>query len=770
MANTTAEALAAEIVANSYTPSAFPACAIDLPIDRNPNSVQFIQPLLIAPAGDAAGAALYRILTPATPPDPAAVARYARALAKLILELRAKREPGRRPRLARDTALAILQPLIQAGLVSHAKLAGHKNLEDLLTAALIEALTPGPFQPFANPHPEIALCAVFEQVWEHRGYTRGEVITNLSLAPGEQVTLEIHSWDKTTVKNEEELYSESEMRVSESLTERDSHTVVRELSRQHGSSFNGGVSGMIPKTPITVSAGGSVSSSVSRRVTDTMESTAEQTVSASETLKNTRKLRIEVAREIGREQKQTRVVSNTNRCHTLNCLYFEVVANYVVTTRFVRVQPCLALPNIPAQITPAWVLCHEDILKQVLLSKTFLPGFDAARMLETQGRLEPDDDDDDAPALVPDIIIDDLIQDFDDLIKDVGWIHEIIDDIVVRLPGPEFPTVWGDLPLVVAIATTVGTDGLLALRDIALLAHSPALVAALQRLTTDRADMPAAGRLARFTAGLAASASHPDAAGTVAVAAGLARLGIAPSVGQALMAWNLLDVASPVSALSGSIAVALQHAAPAPPATGALVVRSTAASSAPAEGYSKLELARAKVNFAQLECHIRDNWLHYNQAVWARENPGQRYERFARLLPGVASFIANEIVGFIGSKSAFPILDRAALDQAMPDLAKEIEAAEQALRDAENKPRLVTMPTAAHVVEAIIGECDACEDFIRESRVLDLQTQKAKADQETFKAERLRKRLDQSPPLLDDPNAVSSGVTINVDGTPTNNG
>jgi hypothetical protein len=106
----------------------------------------------------------------------------------------------------------------------------------------------------------------------------------------------------------------------------------------------------------------------------------------------------------------------------------------------------------------------------------------------------------------------------------------------------------------------------------------------------------------------------------------------------------------------------------------------------------------------------------------------------------------------------------------LPDLSKEIAKADTSLSDAQLKPRLVTMPTAAHVLEAIIGGCPACEDFIRESRALDLQTQKGKADQETFKAERLRKRLDQNPPLLDDPNALSSGVTINVGGAPNNNG
>src|SRR5581483_4476560 len=87
---------------------------------------------------------------------------------------------------------------------------------------------------------------------------------------------------------------------------------------------------------------------------NTTEKIRERTVQASHALKSTRKLRIEVSREVGREQRQTRVVANTNRCHTLNCHYFEIMANYVVTTKRVALDPGLLLPMAPLAVTAAW--------------------------------------------------------------------------------------------------------------------------------------------------------------------------------------------------------------------------------------------------------------------------------------------------------------------------------------------------------------------------------------------------------------------------------
>jgi hypothetical protein len=100
-----------------------------------------------------------------------------------------------------------------------------------------EVVFPGPFNTFDKLHPLVALCSVYEQIWELRGYTRGELLSSLTLAPGERATLEVHSWDKSSRKTEDQL-SESEIRTSEKLTQRDALTVVQEYARQRNTNVN----------------------------------------------------------------------------------------------------------------------------------------------------------------------------------------------------------------------------------------------------------------------------------------------------------------------------------------------------------------------------------------------------------------------------------------------------------------------------------------------------------------------------------------------------
>lgn len=68
------------------------------------------------------------------------------------------------------------------------------------------------------------------------------------------------------------------------------------------------------------------------------------------------------------------------------------------------------------------------------------------------------------------------------------------------------------------------------------------------------------------------------------------------------------------------------------------------------------------------------------------------------------------------------------------------------------------------ILEAIVGDCDACEDFVRKSRELDVRLQTANADKEASEATRFRTRLEQVPPDLSDPRGLSAGkVTIAID-------
>src|SRR4026209_644854 len=212
MTGTIAESLAQEVDAGTYTPSFVVDCNLDLPIDRNPQVVRFTQFVLFAtptldvrsPAGPAflilqqyepndrgresvikrvikplaaalpsllRGASLSPAASVEALPDPNDSGVKIERLRALAVE---RGMPGYHPRLsasevrarykgwfgeqARSSVLRMLEPLRRAGFSAHAMHAfDWKKLPDVFEGVLTDALLPGPYQPFENPHPHFAL-------------------------------------------------------------------------------------------------------------------------------------------------------------------------------------------------------------------------------------------------------------------------------------------------------------------------------------------------------------------------------------------------------------------------------------------------------------------------------------------------------------------------------------------------------------------------------------------------------------------------------------
>ncbi|KTC78166.1 hypothetical protein Lbru_2458 [Legionella brunensis] len=259
------------------------------------------------------------------------------------------------------------------------------------------------FQPYFSYSSKysVGLFVTYEQEWHHLGYSRGELIKTLELAPGETVTLEYHYWDKSIIKNENELSTELELKSSSTLTQRDTKQILDELTANNQLHLNGheGGSIKIPDTPITIEAGadGGISSQLQPHVSNTISNTIESVVSTTNDFKQNRKVRIEETRDSGIENKQTRVVSNTNRCHTVQYNYFEIISNYKIATRLSTIRPCILLPYsvtyenkplTPKRIDYNFILCQENILKDALLDKIFLSGFEAAKKIASFNKVK----------------------------------------------------------------------------------------------------------------------------------------------------------------------------------------------------------------------------------------------------------------------------------------------------------------------------------------------------------------------------------------------
>lgn len=795
-----------EIRAGSYSPSALDKCDDKMPRDRNPHRVRMIQFFFFTPEKPAApGHRLPQhlilqkhLLQPAAMDAEmnSAISQIAAkaATSRVAADIKAGKlvDPAdpkvsidairnilaeRKVFVGRDVSEAEIRSRYSAFVQSLGRkergwLAGLLDrfgkppLAVAATAAEIadairENLFPPPFAGADSAHPQFALCAVYEQTWSPLGYTRGDLVGSVSLAPGEQVTLEFHSWDKTTTKSEEELTTESELRISSKLTRRDTQEVVGELASEFGSKMNGSFSLGVPigtsGATFGAEGGAETTNQIRTGTKSTLNTTSERTEEAALTLKNLRKTRVEVARDAGKENKQTRVIVNANRGHALNCNYFEVMANYFVETRFVEYRPCVFLPFRRPPIERKWVLSHEFVLRQALLDPSFLPGFEAAKLLEVSDALVALQPVDCVPPGTPAAETEcgklrgAILAVWNDLAEDADEAVEAMTGPALLFVGLGFPAYWG------VVLVRLGGNLVPVRRALylALVRRRPEVANALRALGESAGSSAREALMAFFAvvgpADFQIGEVSKDAEG------GLTDLGLPGAVANLVLAGGaLLNFATDDAGLAGAVRSAHQRLTqmtnPAP----------VAATTPPTEskpGYATrdrrereelplMQRAEAIVEYERLRAHLTEYGLHYHQAVWLRTHPDDR-SRFLRAQGIPGTLLAEEILGFQDDKAAYPIANPAVVKKLI-DFDAIIAQASGQLKAEKPRELLVSLPTPSTILETKLGECDACEEYIVKSREIELREKTARARQEEAEADRRGKRIGATPPNLEE--------------------
>lgn len=243
----------------------------------------------------------------------------------------------------------------------------------------------------------------FKQEWKADGYSLGELVKSIPLAPGQKKDIAILEWDR------EDTASRTEARVAtESLSAYVSHD--RDINEIANSSFRESIrGGSTAKTgavgggfgfaigPLVVGGGGGSAWSSSTAWNDGSRNLTGQTLNqlrdeTSQGVSAVRDQRSTVIETVGQRERvtaTTEVIANHNRCHAMTMQYFEVLRHFAVQERLAGVQECLFVPLQMTLFDDTKVLRWRDILTNVCRKRALTPGFDSIWRLSSPATTPP---------------------------------------------------------------------------------------------------------------------------------------------------------------------------------------------------------------------------------------------------------------------------------------------------------------------------------------------------------------------------------------------
>jgi len=237
----------------------------------------------------------------------------------------------------------------------------------------------------------------FREVWRADGYSLGDLLHSLPLAPGQRRRVAIVDWERrTTTTREEALEFEEQLNafsgrdrdVSEIVGSRLSEEVAAGSSNSTwgvaggigagfiGSGFGifGGVAG---------SHGGSESSawqdSSRRFASDSLQSLRDRVMQRASSVRDQRSTVVQTVAQGETMRAMTETVANYNHCHAMTVEYFEVLRHFLITHEMADVRECLFVPLPMREFDRGKALRWQTALTGRLTDRSLLPGFDAIR-------------------------------------------------------------------------------------------------------------------------------------------------------------------------------------------------------------------------------------------------------------------------------------------------------------------------------------------------------------------------------------------------------
>lgn len=240
----------------------------------------------------------------------------------------------------------------------------------------------------------------FKQEWVTDGYSLGDLLYSLPLAPGQTKQVVVFDWERREAAAKSEYLDYRDGLYNSLSRDRDvSEIVTGALSENiEGGSYakTGSVSGgagigaiLGPVGALLGVAGGSSKASSkawqnsSRRTSmNDLQSLRDRTVQSANSVRSQRGTVVQSATQGERFSVETEVVANHNHSHTLTIQYFEVLRHFKIQHRLSSVQECLFIPLIMSSFDYQKILRWRETLERYVWKRKLRKGFDAIERIE----------------------------------------------------------------------------------------------------------------------------------------------------------------------------------------------------------------------------------------------------------------------------------------------------------------------------------------------------------------------------------------------------
>jgi hypothetical protein len=235
----------------------------------------------------------------------------------------------------------------------------------------------------------------YREVWRADGYSFGDLLYSLPLAPGQRRQIAVVDWDRrTTAVREEQLEFEEELDAMLSR-DRDIQEIVgsnlHEETSAGSENTTWGVAGGIGAGFIGsgfgifggIAGGASGSDSEawqrsSRQFSaDSLQRLRDRVAQRASSVRSQRSSVVQSVTQGETLRAETEVVANYNHCHAITVEYFEVLRHFLVTHELADVQECLFVPLPIREFDRGKALRWREPLSRYLKDRSLAVGFTA---------------------------------------------------------------------------------------------------------------------------------------------------------------------------------------------------------------------------------------------------------------------------------------------------------------------------------------------------------------------------------------------------------